>query len=763
MLRDFSQSLLRLLCILVIAFGALATSSFAQNSVTGVVRDTSGAPVSGATVVARIAGFERIASTDNDGRFEVRVPAVPVLIEITAAGFRSFKQLRAGTDKLDVTLAIAPRSEQTTVTATRTEAPLRDTPSTAVVDRAQVQSSGAVALDDVLRQVPGFTLFRRSGSQTSNPTTQGTSLRGVGASGASRTLVLSDGIPLNDPFGGWIYWGRVPRQAVESVEVVRGAESDLYGSDALGGVINVRRIRPRATQLSLESSIANRSTAFGSATASARLGDWIGTVAGEGFHTGGYVPVAEDQRGAVDTVADSEHRTASAEVERLFGDFGRGFIAGSYFGERRLNGRVDERNSANIRQLSAGGEWRSPAYGNFALRAFGGTQGLRQNFFAVAEDRATARITRDQSVPVQQLGFSGQWSRNVGTRHTLLAGLDSRFVEGESAELAFVPGPTPTSFLRNGGRQSTVGVFGQDLLRITDRLLVTLAARVDHWTNADGFSSTQPLAAPGPPNITPFADRDETAFSPRVSAVFRPVDRLSLNAAVYRAFRAPTLNELYRGFRVGDVLTQANPFLKAEYLTGGEAGAGFQLAEHATLRTTLFWNEIDGPVANVTLSASPSLITRKRQNLGTSRARGVEIEAESRVTPGFSLTGGYQFADSTITEARGVPALVGKQLPQVPRHEVTFQARFANPKLVTAAVQGRFQGTQFDDDRNQFELERFFTLDAFLSRPLNRRMELFAAGENLLNSRYTIGRTPVRTIAAPALVRLGVRLQLGSR
>ena len=109
--------------------------------------------------------------------------------------------------------------------------------------------SPTITIDDKLRQVPGFALFRRSGSQAANPTSQGVSLRGVGASGASRTLVFADSIPMNDPFGGWVYWARVPVETIESVDVVEGGASDLYGSTALGGIINTRMQKPVQTFL----------------------------------------------------------------------------------------------------------------------------------------------------------------------------------------------------------------------------------------------------------------------------------------------------------------------------------------------------------------------------------------------------------------------------------------------------------------------------------------------------------------------------------
>src|SRR5690242_13839088 len=162
-------------------------------------------------------------------------------------------------------------SETITVTATRTETRVADTPASVVVlSREALQASAAPTLDDALRQVAGFTLFRRTGSRVANPTAQGVSLRGVGASGASRALVLEDGIPLNDPFGGWVYWDRVPREAVGRLEVVRGGVSDLYGSQAMGGVINVLTRKATTSEFSLDTSYGNENTPTGSFWSSIR-------------------------------------------------------------------------------------------------------------------------------------------------------------------------------------------------------------------------------------------------------------------------------------------------------------------------------------------------------------------------------------------------------------------------------------------------------------------------------------------------------------
>src|SRR5260221_8996866 len=178
-------------------------------------------------------------------------------------------------------LAAPPATESIVVTA-HPPGPLGETAEDVnVVSRTALQTNAAPAVDDALRQVPGLTLFRRTGSRTANPTSQGVSLRGIGASGASRALVLDDGIPLNDPFGGWIYWGRVPPAALERIEVLRGGASDLYGSAAMGGVIDcVRRDRGlQGEDVQLALSLGSEATRTTSFFAGAAQGAWSSSLA----------------------------------------------------------------------------------------------------------------------------------------------------------------------------------------------------------------------------------------------------------------------------------------------------------------------------------------------------------------------------------------------------------------------------------------------------------------------------------------------------
>ena len=590
-------------------------------------------------------------------------------------------------------------SETITVTATRTETRVADTPASVVVlSRETLEGTAAATTDDALRQVAGFTLFRRSGSRVANPTAQGVTLRGVGASGASRALVLDDGIPLNDPFGGWVYWGRVPRAALDRVEVLRGGASDLYGSSAMGGVIQfLRRGVPGVT---VDASGGSEKTA----TTSAYVANRNFSIAADFLSTGGYVLVEPSARGAVDVAADSTHAALDATYRRE-----TRFVRASYYAEERQNGTPLQVNDTELWQLASGGDL-GVRGGVLSLRAFGNVQDYRQTFSAIAADRNSERLTVDQRVPSRGAGISGQYTRVLGARHALVSGVELRQVSGTSEE------QRGTTFVEAGGRQRTGAVFLEDVFSVTSRLSVTAGARVDVWR--------------------------ETELSPRVAVFYRANDRLSLAGSAYRAFRAPTLNELHRGFRVGNVETLPNADLGAETLTAFELGA-----RGRNVRATLFWMETDDVISNVTLSVTPQLITRQRRNFGTARSRGAELEGEWRLGPSFRASAGWLFVDSSAND--------GKRLPQVPRHQATAQLTYS--ARATVSLQTRWSTMQFDDDRNELPLRSYFVADLFASHPVARGFDVTLAVENVLDRDVEVSATPVITLGQPRAWRVGVR------
>ena len=345
-------------------------------------------------------------------------------VRVTAAGFAP-ASLTVGGDADDVRIVLhpAPLVDTVVVTASRGAARLATPEATTVVTSAELLTSAAGSLDDALRNTPGFSLFRRSSSRVSNPTTQGVTLRGVSGSGASRTLVLADGVPLNDPFGSWVYWNRVPQAAVDRVEIVRGATGDLYGADALGGVVQVLTFAPGRTRLRATGEGGSHKTAKLSGFGSTQRNAWNAEGAGEWVRTDGVVVVGEEVRGPVDVRADSDYAT---------GFIGGGYNPGSWHASGRLSLYDEERgngtpitvNTTDWTQVSgeAGG---SAANGAWLVRASGGTQDYYQTFSAVAAGRATERLTFEQTIPTRFANVSGQWTRGTAT-NVWLFGVDAK-------------------------------------------------------------------------------------------------------------------------------------------------------------------------------------------------------------------------------------------------------------------------------------------------------------------------------------------------
>jgi outer membrane receptor protein involved in Fe transport len=746
--------------------------------VEGTVRDTSGAVIASASVVLKAGSSQLSTNTDADGHFLfLAVPSPTGTVEINQPGFNPVRQtwnigsrnIGSGeTINLEIVLQPASASEQLTVSAARTEIRLSETPgSTILLSSSDVASTPALRVDDVLLQVPGFSLYRRSDSRVANASNQGVSLRGLGGTAASRALVLEDGLPLIDAFGGWVYWDRVPRAALANVEVFRGGASNLYGSDALGGVVQFITRQPQQPAFVLETSYGNEGTPDLSFWTGTRAGKWDVSLASEMFRTNGYIIVPTWQRGSVDTPANSRDATVELTVGHQLGQKGRAFARGSFYTEFRHNGTPIQTNDTLLGEGAVGVDQQFGSSDSLAFRAYGLVQGYDQRFSSVAANRNSESLTDLQYVPEQVGGGAAQWNHFLGKHQTLIAGADLMEVMGASDEKLFSSG-TNTHDNASGGRQRIVGWFGEDLVR-WNNWTVILAARFDDWNNFNASSICTPLSGTcaASPSVL-YQSRSDFAFSPRLS-VLRALSRnVSVTGSMYRAFRAPTLNELYRSFRLANVLTLNNPYLNAERLTGAEAGMNITTLERKLdLRGTFFWSDIVDPVQNVTINSTSNPVLREKENLGRIRSRGVEFDGVVHVSRAIQISAGYEFTAATVvnyTVPPGEPSLLGNQVAQVPRNVFTWEARYWNPSRIMLSVQGRFVGNQFDDDQNQYPLGRFYTMELQVGRNLTRNLQVFAAAENLTDERYNVDNTPnpaggsLFNIGPPTLYRIGVRL-----
>jgi iron complex outermembrane receptor protein len=679
--------------------------------------------------------------------------------ESTDAGVVSSPSLPAGTSPGGPADTASPLAGETVVTASRAPRPRNEVPAdVTVLDRTDLEQSASPLLDDVLRRVPDVGTFRRSSSRVADPSSQGLNLRGVGPSGVSRALVLVDGLPLNDPFGGWVYWQSVPGLSIGTIEIVPGGTSALYGTAALGGVINMRS-RP----LDLPEVEAD---VFGDTLPSLGIGlrgvQRAGPVAveltSEFLGSNGYTVVAPEQRGAIDVPAGSTHVTLQGRMEAELGPRSRLGVKLGFFDEHQNGGTQYTNAAAQVRSLALTLSLGDPDSPGLDLAAWFRNEVFRQQRARVGPNRATETLAGEQRVPADDEGFSVIWHPPRSGVQAIDVGLDLHRISGTSAERLFPAAITPTTPLERvgSGLQLSAGVFVQDTVRLGPVTLVP-ALRLDHWHNDQGQQRT---TTPDGETVQDFKLRHETQLSPRLGVLWQVLDSLALRASVNHAFRAPTLGELYRPFQVGTVVTAANPDLSAETLIGAELGVEWAPSPVFRTRATGFWNRLEDPITNVTLAAPlPGGATRQRQNLGVARVQGVELGLEIRPARGWELRAAYTLVDSRVLEADAAPLTVGKRLPQDPVHRIAGALEARPARGWTARVEGIAALVQYEDDQNTLPLGTQFRLDAYLARTLGQAVEVYAAVENVLDRRDLVGRAGVNTISGPFTFRLGVRLR----
>ena len=718
-----------------------AAETAASGNTIGTVIDISGAVVPGAEVIITSRDGRTVTvQTDAGGNFNAGVMASRV--QVSSTGFETATVAIGGTGPVRIVLRPVNFADSVVVTATRGAERLPSAASSTVLTSAELSNMGAGALDDALRSTPGFTLFRRSSSRVANPTTQGVTLRGVSGSGASRTLVLADGVPLNDPFGSWVYWNRIPVAAVDRVEVVRGATGDLYGAGALGGVVQLLTVQPSRPRARATFDGGSHDTFRGSLFAATEKNGWNASGAYEGVRTDGVFVLAPELRGPADRRADSDYKTGFVTVGKRGNDWHVSARAAGYT-EERSNGTAVQVNDTEWRQFSvdAGGY---AGGGVLEVHGVGSSQDYYQTFSFVAAGRATERLTFEQFIDTSHRGLNVQWTRPLNNL-TMIVGADYRRTHALQDELryALVSGVnTPNGPFVSGGTENVLAGYARANVAVTDAFTFELGARVDSWKSE--------------PEDTDQPTKDVTYVSPRAAASYR-AGRYQFQASGYYANRTPSLNELHRRFAVGSSVTNANPLLDPETLTGVEGGVLTQFAR-ASVRATAFFNDLDGAIANVTLSSTPTQIVRQRQNSDTIRATGVEIEADSRFTNTLSANGQIVFTSSHFRGSIATPALRDNEVPQVPNVQGSVSLTWAEPRFVTVGTQLRFSGEQFDDDLNTFVLGGYKVWDATVSRAIVRGLNAFLAVENILDEEYDTARTPLRSIGWPRTVRVGARV-----
>jgi outer membrane receptor protein involved in Fe transport len=742
-LAAFLRPCRRALILLALLSCTFALRSRAQQStVTGTIVDAHNLPVAGAQITA--IGGQLLGTTAADGSFTV--PAGSGRVQVIAAHFEPTFVNFDGPSPVHVLLEHP--MERVVVTAYRSPLATADSPaSTRILSAEHLRQTPGISLDDKMRQVPGFELFRRTTSLVANPTTEGVSLRGLGSTAASRSLVVFDDIPIADPFGGWIHWEELPAPSIQSIELVRGGASDLYGSSAIGGVINIVPVKPDANRFQLNTSGGSESTTDNSGLGMFKVGKWSGLGSGQIIGTDGYILTAPSARGPIDQPYNVHSQNGLTEFDHGLSHDGRLFLRGSVLNEQRHNGTPIQINSTRLWRYAAGTDW-----GNLGVRLFGDNEHYSQTFSTINATRTAETLTRIGKDPAAELGAAGHWHQPVGTHLLFLAGADIHDVRAADYEYMF---PTSKGYLNTTARQRQSGVYGEILF--TPRYwTMSLSGRIDHFSN---FDASQYATAALPKQLPQL---HQTVFDPRIGITRRLTNTVAVSASAFRAYRAPTENELYRTGQVGSQTTLPNPNLQSERATGWEVGVHTELPSiGSTLRVSYFWTQINRPITALTLNTTATSTLLMRENLGQIESRGISVDYASRPVSWLGIEGGYQYADATVTSNAKMPSLVGNWIPQVARNMATSQMNFSRRRLGLLSLQGRISGRQYDDDANQYLLHGFFSFGAYASHDFGRHLSAFAAGDNLFDRSIQAGKTPQLTLASPRTARFGLRINFG--
>ena len=652
------------------------------------------------------------------------------------------------------------------LTATRAPQPLSALPvAVDVFTSTELSESAALTVDDALKASAAFSLFRRSGSLSANPTAQGVSLRNLGPNGAGRTLVLVDGVPLNDPFGGWVAWTKAPRLSLATAEIVRGGGSSAWGSAALGGTVQLLSREPSATLTEALFEVGDFGTTGAELAHATVRGRDTFAFNTRAFHSDGTDRTAPTWAGPIDRRTDLDQGMVQLGWTRTADTGTRGSLTARVFTEERGNGTPLQRNRTREAMLTASATGRRDLFGapaDWNAMAYAQTQEFSNVFTSVTNARDAETPVLDQyAVPADAAGAAATVTWSEAGQSTTL-GADARWVSGETRERYFRVGNDFSRERRAGGTQVIAGVFAHHDRALTARLRGSLSARLDAWSLSDAHRVETDRGTGAILREDALANRDGVELSPRAGLVWRVTDSWRWHAAAYRAFRVPTLNELYRPFRVGNDITEANPDLVPETLRGIEIGTTLGTGT-LHLRVSAFANRLEDAVANVTLGTGPGVVPgvgfvpagglgRRRENLERADVNGIEISGTWRPAATLTLRADYLYSDAT-------DHATATTLPQVPRHTLVLGAGWRPAGDWSFGAQLRHVSEAFEDDTNTLTLDAATTIDIRAAYRFAEGRELFVAMENAFDEDVVTRRTAegLYDVGAPRFTRAGVR------
>jgi len=608
--------------------------------------------------------------------------------------------------------------EEVVVTATRIEQAIGEVPGfVSVITREEIKTSAARSIDDLLRKETGIDVVRPYGLSSK---TQSVSLRGIYGDRSNRTLILLDGVPLNDLYNGVVDWNTIPLEVVDRIEILRGANSALYGSNALGGVINIITKKPeKKFRIGIDAVYGNMNTWNLGADLTGSLNNF-GYLFSAGYtHTDGYKSILPEERKPGFTYTkrevDKENLLAKFSFEQSPHRFDMKlthYHDDTNYGMKNYDGETDNhRVSLHYSYKGEKMDWLSHFY------------------FDDMEDFYTSTIKGD-IIEYENRGDKNLFGLSVQNTFRLLkwwhivSGVEFKQGTIESTD----DYQTEIRKRKTEGSQRFFSIFFQNEIPLMERFSIFLGGRYDLWNSFDGVSfDTKYLS-----KAQRYEDRTDGNFNPKLGVVYRLTDTLTARGSIGRAFRAPSLYDLYRTWHWGAYTYASNPDLDPEKIWSYEIGIDKEIMGKGLFRVTFYQNNARDFIYSV--STVPKYY--EKRNVAEVETRGIEMEAQYKLAHFWRGFFNYTYNYSKIEKSPEKPILEGKRLMHSPSHKASSGITFDKPELFKATLSGRYVGRHYDDDENKEKLGDYIVFDFGISRKFPYGFEVSADIKNLTDRKY---------------------------
>ncbi len=632
----------------------------------------------------------------------------------------------------------------------------------------------SLSLDEILGRHPGFSLYRRQSSRATHPTIQGANLRGLGPNGAGRALVVLDGIPLNDPFGGWVDWRSLSPLLLDHVSIQNGGGAGSWGNRSLTGVIRLDSVNFNSISHALDIKYGSNDTRQADFIVSSKYENMSFIIGGNILKTDGFFGIKKTQRGIADLPL-----SRSGETLRLSAKFQNSsdikfLLSAQFSSDNFQNGSVLAGSSSKDYQLSiAALKDYIDNFLNWEGRLFYRKKHFENIFEAFNSTRDTSRPVLDQfDVPSDVIGGNIKLRWLINQDLILENGIDFQLISGSTNEKFRNLGNGFTRLRNAGGEQVLIGGFFETNYKVSNKTLFNIGLRTDYWRQSNGFRKETNIIDNQLISEKIFRTNDGILLNGRLGIIHNIFDYVDFNFSVYSSIRTPTLNELYRPFRVKNDITEANSDLKNERMLGGEFSFSIDKNRYY-FKTTFFKNDILNPVVNTTISNTPGFnksynifipsggSLRQRNNLKKVKNYGIEVSYKLNLSEKIDFNLNYLFSNPKVSEAKFFTNLDGKRLAQTPKHQGNLSLAFKLNKKINMDFEYVYSSSQFEDDSNIRVLDNSSIANIFSNFLIADSTSIYISLENIFNKRSQAGisKDGLITYGPPRFLWLGLKFR----